>query len=67
MSANHIARAAARFTEIVHNVKPDQLTNPTPCTDYDVRALLNHLLFWGPSLTGAARKELVPPPSPKWT
>lgn len=63
MSANHIARATARFTEIVHNVKPAQLANPTPCTDYDVRALLNHLLFWGPSLVGAARKELVPPPA----
>jgi uncharacterized protein (TIGR03086 family) len=63
MSANHIARAAARFTEIVCNVKPAQLANPTPCADFDVRALLNHLLFWGPSLAGAARKELVPPPA----
>jgi uncharacterized protein (TIGR03086 family) len=26
-----------------------------------VRKLLNHLLFWGPSLVGAARKESVPP------
>lgn len=63
MSANHIARAAERFTEIVRNVKPDQLTNPTPCTEFDVRALVNHLLFWGPSLVAAARKEEVPPPA----
>jgi uncharacterized protein (TIGR03086 family) len=63
MSANHIARAAERFTEIARNVKPDQLADPTPCTEFDVRRLVNHLLFWGPSLVGAARKELVPPPA----
>jgi uncharacterized protein (TIGR03086 family) len=63
MSTNHILRAAERFTEIVRNVKPDQLANPTPCAEYDVRGLLNHVLFWGPSLVGAARKEQVPPPA----
>lgn len=25
---------------------------PTPCTEWTVRKLVNHLLFWGPSLTG---------------
>jgi len=63
MSAKHIERAAAPFVEIVRNVKPDQLANPTPCTEFDVRRLVNHLLFWGPSLVGAARKEAVPPPA----
>jgi uncharacterized protein (TIGR03086 family) len=63
MSATHLARAAGPFVEIVRNVKPDQLANPTPCADFDVRKLVNHLLFWGPSLVGAARKETVPPPA----
>jgi uncharacterized protein (TIGR03086 family) len=63
MSASHLARAAGPFLEIVRNVKPDQLANPTPCADYDVRKLVNHLLFWGPSLVGAAGKETVPPPA----
>lgn len=63
MSANHIAGAAAPFLEIVRNVKPDQLANPTPCTEFDVRKLINHLLFWGPSLNGAAAKHAVPPPA----
>ncbi|ALG15717.1 hypothetical protein AOZ06_52410 [Kibdelosporangium phytohabitans] len=48
--------------DVVNGIKPDQLGAPTPCRDYDVRKLLNHLLYWGPSLEGAARKELVPPP-----
>ncbi|MQA88100.1 MAG: TIGR03086 family protein [Streptosporangiales bacterium] len=61
--AQFMARAAALMVEIVRNVKPDQLTARTPCTEYDVRELVNHLLFWGPSLEGAARKESVPPPA----
>jgi len=56
-----IARAAAPLLEIVHNIKPADLAAPTPCPDWDVRALVNHLLHWGPSLEGAARKEEVPP------
>jgi uncharacterized protein (TIGR03086 family) len=56
-------RAAAALIEIVRGVKPDQVAAPTPCAEYDVRLLLNHLLFWGPSLEGAARKESVPPPA----
>ena len=48
---------------IVHTITPDQLANPTPCAEYDVRALVNHLLFWGPSLEAAGRKEIVPPPA----
>lgn len=57
-----MARAATPLLEIIHNIKPDQLDAPTPCAEYDVRGLVGHLLFWGPSLEGAARKELVPPP-----
>lgn len=58
-----MARAAAPLVDIIHHVKPDQLETPTPCSAYDVRGLVNHLLFWGPSLEGAARKEAVPPPA----
>ncbi|MBE1487457.1 TIGR03086 family metal-binding protein [Plantactinospora soyae] len=56
-------RAAAPLVEIVRNIKPDQLDAPTPCTEYAVRQLVNHLLFWGPSLEGAGRKEPVPAPA----
>jgi uncharacterized protein (TIGR03086 family) len=39
-----IEKATALASEAVHNVKPDQLSDPTPCSEFDVRALLNHLL-----------------------
>lgn len=58
-----VAVAAAPTIEIFRGIAPDQLDAPTPCSEYDVRGLINHLLFWGPSLEGAARKELVPPPA----
>ncbi|MDG4785254.1 TIGR03086 family metal-binding protein [Micromonospora sp. WMMD1102] len=58
-----VVRAAAPLVEIIRHVKPDQLDSPTPCAEYDVRKLVNHLLFWGPSLAGAGRKKTVPPPA----
>jgi uncharacterized protein (TIGR03086 family) len=48
---------------ITRSITDDQLADRTPCTEYDVRALINHLLFWGPSLAGGGRKEFVPQPA----
>ncbi|MGF0320428.1 TIGR03086 family metal-binding protein [Nocardia fluminea] len=56
-----VARAATTLSKIIHTVDPSRLDDPTPCARFDVRALLAHLLFWGPSLVGAARKEAVSP------
>jgi len=56
------SRAAEPMLVIVRGIKPDQLTARTPDTEWDVRALVNHLLIWGPSLEGGARKESVAPP-----
>jgi uncharacterized protein (TIGR03086 family) len=39
--------AVMRKTEgIIAGVKPDQLALPTPCTDWNVRELENHLVGW---------------------
>lgn len=63
MSNSSLMHAAAEpMLAVVHEIKPDQLSARTPDTEWDVRALVNHLLIWGPSLEGGARKESVPPP-----
>lgn len=38
------AKAVDQTGRIVAGVKPDQLGDPTPCSDWDVRALLNHTI-----------------------
>jgi uncharacterized protein (TIGR03086 family) len=58
-----IDRAAAPTIEVVRAIATDQLDAPTPCRDYSVRQLVNHLLFWAPPLTGAARKDAVALPA----
>lgn len=37
-------RAAAHFGAVVDGLKPDQLGSPTPCADWDVEALLQHVV-----------------------
>jgi uncharacterized protein (TIGR03086 family) len=46
-------RALGRFGEHVRAVKEDQWHDPTPCSDWDVRVLVNHLVsenLWMPPL-----------------
>jgi uncharacterized protein (TIGR03086 family) len=51
------ADAAART---VANVDSSQFGRPTPCTDWDVRTLLNHLILWTSySLEARANDESV--------
>ncbi|MFC9257568.1 TIGR03086 family metal-binding protein [Amycolatopsis thailandensis] len=55
-----IAPAAAEFAGILRGIGETEFAARTPCAEYDVRALLNHLLYWGPWLEAAGRK--APPP-----
>src|SRR5205823_4711544 len=60
MTSELVRPAAAEFLRVAHAVA--DLSAPTPCAGYDVRGLLNHLLYWGPWLVAAGRRE--DPPSP---
>jgi uncharacterized protein (TIGR03086 family) len=48
-------RAARRFGELVGAIRQDQWTNATPCTEWNVRALVSHVhgeTLWVPELFG---------------
>lgn len=48
-----IPRAAEEFGRLVHGVPVDRWDAPTPCTDWSVRLLVNHLVsehLWAPHL-----------------
>lgn len=55
-----VATVATETSNVVRGVKPDQLSAPTPCMDWDVRALANHLLQVISALNLAGRGEPVP-------
>ncbi|MEV0355082.1 TIGR03086 family metal-binding protein [Nocardia sp. NPDC050697] len=49
--------AAAPLRRIAAAITPADLTRPTPCTEFDVAALVEHLLHWAPGLAAAGRKQ----------
>jgi uncharacterized protein (TIGR03086 family) len=55
-------RAFAEFDRRVHAIRDDQWANPTPCAEWNVRDLVNHLTseqLWAPSMLGGETVELV--------
>src|SRR5205807_10111328 len=52
---NVFLRAVDQTGGIVGGVKPDQLGAPSPCSDWDVRALLNHTIAAVQMFDSAAR------------
>lgn len=58
---SEMAAAAVEAARAVGGVKPDQLTGPTPCTDWDLRTLVNHVILWtAHSAERRARDEPLP-------
>ena len=53
-------QAAREFTGLLRAIELAKLCNRTPCAEYDVRALLNHLRYRGPWLEAALRREPAP-------
>ena len=62
MRSNELMAAAAPQAErVVAGVREDQLDNPTPCAEWTVRRLLNHLLLWSGTINAlAAKREPIP-------
>ncbi|WP_283136035.1 TIGR03086 family metal-binding protein [Rhizohabitans arisaemae] len=55
-----LSRAITRTSAVVREVRDDQLGLPTPCADYDVRALLGHMSRAAATFDALARKEEAP-------
>ncbi|MFC8042892.1 TIGR03086 family metal-binding protein [Nocardia sp. NPDC057353] len=57
-----MASAAAPLRRIAAAITPADLDRPTPCAEFDVAALVSHLLYWAPGLAAAGRKQAPPEP-----
>jgi uncharacterized protein (TIGR03086 family) len=59
-TADLVAAAAAPHQALVAVAGERSLERPTPCRDWDLHALLNHLLFWTPVLAATGRRTAPP-------
>jgi uncharacterized protein (TIGR03086 family) len=53
-------RASTIARRVVDAVRPDQLGEPTPCSEWDVRALLNHIVGLQRTFAAAVAGEALP-------
>jgi uncharacterized protein (TIGR03086 family) len=58
----HFKRASAHFDELVASIRDDQWSDPTPCSEWNVRQLVRHLVYedlWAPPLFDGETIESV--------
>ncbi|GII97216.1 TIGR03086 family metal-binding protein [Sinosporangium siamense] len=55
-----MSTASGRLSRLVHGTRPGQFGDPTPCADYDVRALINHVNYVSVLFVGLAKKQDMP-------
>ena len=58
MSTVDLAPAARRLADLVNSTPDDMLDAPTPCPDYTVGALIDHIGGAARAFTGAAAKDM---------
>ncbi|MDJ0344597.1 TIGR03086 family metal-binding protein [Streptomyces sp. H10-C2] len=57
----HLARSAEEAARIARTIKPEQLTAPTPCAEFDARTLINHwVLYTSHGLEHRALRTTLP-------
>jgi uncharacterized protein (TIGR03086 family) len=54
-------RAVEQAAAHIDRISPDQLSLPTPCPDWDVRVVINHLVVGNRRIAALARGETPPP------
>jgi uncharacterized protein (TIGR03086 family) len=52
-----IALAAPPTVAVIRAIRPEQFHAPTPCGDFDVQGLIEHMLEYGPGLARASRNS----------
>ncbi|MYS79532.1 TIGR03086 family metal-binding protein [Embleya scabrispora] len=62
MNIHHLfVEASAEADRLAHGVAPEQTAGPTPCPEYDTRALLNHwIVYTSHGLEHRARRTTLP-------
>ncbi len=58
---DRLGRALDATGDLITGVKPNQWTNATPCPEWNVRALVNHLVSGNRMFAGIIRGEPMPP------
>lgn len=60
-----LEEAVASTGKVVAGVRPDQLANPTPCTQWDVRTLLDHVIGVAGAFSHVGDGTRITPPDPE--
>jgi uncharacterized protein (TIGR03086 family) len=55
-----LGRMVVELNRVVDNIKPEQLGDPTPCTEWTVRDVLNHVAAGGTMFAVGAEQGSVP-------